>query len=140
MKLLMFRASRFAWFPFERIIEDADAPRPEEVEVTEAAVIFIHTEKADQIAPGKTLTKTLKNIKWIANKRGLRRVVLHSPPWGTHLGGDTAESDFARQLLLDAAGRLCDTGYEVWITPFGWVCTWELAVYGEALAKVFKGF
>jgi hypothetical protein len=68
------------------------------------------------------------------------------PPWGTHLGGDTADPAFARQLLLDAAERLCDTGYEVWIkckhplgTPFGWICTWELAVYGEALAKVFKG-
>ena len=26
----------------------------------------------------------------------------------------------------------------VWITPFGWVCEWELSVYGKSLAKVFK--
>jgi hypothetical protein len=137
VKLLMFQARRFAWTPFEQIIKDADAPAPEEVEVSRAAVIFIHAEQADQAAPGKTLTKTLKNTKWVANKRGLNRVVLHS---FTHLGGDTAEPAFARQLLLEAAERLLNTGYEVWVTPFGWVCTWELTVYGESLAKVFKSF
>jgi hypothetical protein len=137
MRLLMFQASRFAWVPFERMLQNADEPAPEGGEVTDAAVIFIHAERADQVAPGKTLTKILKNIKWIANKRGLRQVVLHS---FTHLGGETAEPAFAQQLLLDAAERLRNTGYKVWTTPFGWVCTWELAVHGESLAKVFKRF
>ena len=137
MKMLMFQARRFAWAPFEPTVEGADEVMPDGVEVADAAVIFIHAERGDEAARGKTLTKTLKNIKWIANKRGLCRVVLHS---FTHLGGATAEFDFARQLLLDTAQRLRNTGYEVWITPFGWVCTWKLAVYGESLAKVFKSF
>jgi len=36
------------------------------------------------------------------------------------------------------AERLRGTGYQVWITPFGYVCEWDLSVYGESLAKVFK--
>jgi hypothetical protein len=137
MKLLMFQARRFGWTPFEPTIEEADEAETDAVQVAHAVVVFVHAEQDDQISPNKTLTKTLKNIKWIANKRGLRHVVLHS---FTHLGGDSAASSFARQFLLDIAERLQTTGYEVWITPFGWVCTWELAVYGESLAKVFKSF
>jgi hypothetical protein len=40
--------------------------------------------------------------------------------------------------LLMFAERLRSVGYRVWITPFGWVCEWELGVHGESLAKVFK--
>ncbi len=50
---------------------------------------------------------------------------------------------FGQTLLLDLtaeilAARLRHTGYQVPLTPFGWVCEWELAVFGESLAKVFK--
>ena len=34
--------------------------------------------------------------------------------------------------------RLGSTGYEVKTTPFGWFCEWDLSVYGESLAKVWK--
>jgi hypothetical protein len=81
------------------------------------------------------LTKTLKNIKWLANKRGLKNIVLHS---FTHLSNSTASPDYAHGFLEGAAERLRGTGYHVWLTPFGYFCEWELAVYGESLAKVFK--
>ena len=41
-------------------------------------------------------------------------------------------------FIEDLAERLRDTGYEVWTTPFGWFCEWDLAVRGESLAKVWK--
>ena len=34
--------------------------------------------------------------------------------------------------------RLAGGGYEVATTPFGWFCEWDLSVYGESLAKVWK--
>ena len=40
--------------------------------------------------------------------------------------------------LQGAATRLRNTGYQVTLTPFGWVCEWDLSVFGESLAKVFK--
>jgi hypothetical protein len=40
--------------------------------------------------------------------------------------------------MLSLAERLRDTGYHVWLTPFGYFCEWELSVYGESLAKVWK--
>jgi hypothetical protein len=61
--------------------------------------------------------------------------VLHS---FTHLSPSKADPAFAQALIEELAERLRSVGYQVWITPFGWVCEWELSVYGESLAKVFK--
>lgn len=134
MKLLMFQARRFWFRSFQRVLEtvkEVDA----EAEVTDAAVIFLHAEASDEAQQSKVLTKALKNVKWLANKRGLKNVVLHS---FTHLGGDTASPEVAQELLQAMARRLRATGYQVWLTPFGYVCEWGLSVYGESLAKVFK--
>jgi hypothetical protein len=134
MKLLMFQAKRFRFRTFEKTL--AQVPDLElEEEIVEAAVIFLQAEGRDEENLDPIFSKTLKNIKWLANKRGLRRVVLHS---FTHLGGETAAPEFAQAFLERMAERLRGTGYEVWITPFGYVCEWDLSVYGESLAKVFK--
>ena len=98
-------------------------------------MIFVHAEAEDEQRRSKVLTKAPKNIKWLANKRGLRNIVLHS---FTHLSSSTASPEFAHDLLEEVAGRLRRTGYKVWLTPFGYVCEWELSVYGESLAKVLK--
>lgn len=134
MKLLMFQAKRFRFRTFEKTLEQVPDLDLEE-EVTEAAVIFLHVEKKDAETPDPVFSKTLKNSKWLANKRGLKKVVLHS---FTHLGGETATPEFAQTFLERLAERLRSTGYQVWITPFGYVCEWDLSVYGESLAKVFK--
>jgi hypothetical protein len=55
-----------------------------------------------------------------------------------HLSGSTASPAFAQSLLNGLEQRLGETGYQVWQTPFGYFCEWELAVYGDSLAKVFK--
>jgi len=136
VKLLMFQARRFWFRAFERILDTAEETDAQ-AEVQDAAVIFLHAEAIDETQKGKALTKAVKNVKWLANKRGLKNVVLHS---FTHLGGDTASPEFAQDFLEVMARRLCDTGYQVWITPFGYVCEWDISVYGESLAKVFKAF
>jgi hypothetical protein len=134
MKLLMFQAKRFRFRTFEKTLAQAPDLDLEE-EIPEAAVIFLQVESRDEENLDSVFSKTLKNIKWLANKRGLKKVVLHS---FTHLGGETASPEFARTFLEKLAERLQGTGYGVWITPFGYVCEWDLSVYGESLAKVFK--
>jgi hypothetical protein len=134
VKLLMFQAQRFGWKSFSKTLEDAVDVDVEET-VTEALVVFLHAEEEDETKGNRLLTKTLKNIKWLANKRGLKNIVLHS---FTHLSNSTASPDYAHGFLEGAAERLRGTGYHVWLTPFGYFCEWELAVYGESLAKVFK--
>jgi hypothetical protein len=130
----MFQAKRFHFRSFQRILETVKEVDVEET-VSDAAVIFFHAEAKDGAQQSKVLTKALKNIKWLANKRGLKNVVLHS---FTHLGGDTASPELAQEFLEAMAARLRATGYQVWLTPFGYVCEWDLSVYGESLAKVFK--
>lgn len=136
MKLLCFQAERFGWKSHTKTLEDAQDD-PVEDEVRETVVVFFHAEEKDQDeAERKRVFKgTLKHVKWLANKRELKNVVLHS---FTHLGAQNAEPDFARGFVAELKERLEGTGYTVKSTPFGWFCSWDLAVYGESLAKVWK--
>ncbi len=133
MKLLLFQAKKFYWKSFSKTLKDVvDQDVAETVE--ETLVIFLHAEAEDETKP-KLETKVIKNIKWLANKRKLKNIVLHS---FTHLSGSTASPEFAQDLLHRLDNRLTNTGYHVWQTPFGYFCEWDLAVYGDSLAKVFK--
>jgi hypothetical protein len=134
MKLLMFLARQFAFRPFEKTLPEA-SDASGETRVTDAAIIFVHAEPQDEAGAAGLETKFVKNVKWIAGKRGLKNVVLHS---FTHLAVASASPQFAEAFLQSAAARLRNTGFSVTLTPFGWVCEWDLSVFGESLAKVFK--
>ncbi len=134
MKLLMFLAKQFTFRPYEKtLLEAGDGGG--ELQVVDAAVIFVHSEPQDEAAPDGLETKFVKNVKWIAGKRGFKNIVLHS---FTHLAEKSASPQSAESLLQSAAERLRNTGYDVTLTPFGWVGEWDLSVYGESLAKVYK--
>lgn len=137
MKLLTFQARRFGWRGFSKTLPDADDAEGAPREVSDAVVLFLHAERKDEAADerARVFRQTLKHVKWLANKRSLRNVVLHS---FTHLGAENAAPDFAKGFLDELAERLAATGYTVAITPFGWFCEWELAVFGDSLAKVWK--
>jgi len=134
MKLLMFLAPRFRYRPF---VSTSDGARINDDEqcVRNAAVIFVHAEENDPLAGARLLTKFVKNVKWIANKREYKNVVLHS---FTHLSESKSAPEFAESFLSRASERLSASGYRVRLTPFGYSCEWELTVHGEPLAKVFK--
>jgi len=133
VKLLLFQAKQFYWQSFSKTLDDVpDQDVSETVENT--VVVFLHAEAEDETQP-KLETKVVKNIKWLANKRGLKNIVLHS---FTHLSGSTASPEFAQDLLNRLDDRLTNTGYQVWQTPFGYFCEWDLSVFGDSLAKVFK--
>jgi hypothetical protein len=136
MKLLCFQAKRFRWKTHSKTL--AEVPDQEiEQEVAETVVVFLHAERSDARPDREkpVLRQTLKHVKWLANKREIKNVVLHS---FTHLGGDTAEPAFAEPFISTLAERLGESGYQVLTTPFGYFCEWDLSVYGESLAKVWK--
>jgi transcriptional regulator of aromatic amino acid metabolism len=131
-------------FPGEKLsLENSLQNLPEvpdqevEEQIANTLVIFVHAETTDSQEQHRDsiLRKTLKHIKWLANKRELKNVVLHS---FTHLGGETAAAEFAERFIQSIADRLRETGYNVRVTPFGYLCEWDLSVYGESLAKVWK--
>ncbi|HEY3304728.1 MAG TPA: threonyl-tRNA synthetase editing domain-containing protein [Candidatus Binatia bacterium] len=136
MKLLCFQAKQFRWKTHSKTL--AEVPdREAEESVAEALVIFLHAEAADENSERRSslLRQTLKHIKWLANKRGLKNVVLHS---FAHLGGESALAPFTETFMNEASQRLRGAGYSVWLTPFGYFCEWDLSVYGDSLAKVWK--
>jgi len=136
MKLLCFQAKRFRWKTHSKTLAQVVDQKMDR-EVEDAVIVFVHAEASDaaEDRQAPVLRQSVKHIKWLANKRGLKNIVLHS---FTHLGGDTASPIFAEALIDSVAARLRDTRYEVWTTPFGYFCEWELSVYGESLAKVWK--
>ena len=136
MKLLCFQAKTFRWETHAKTIPDIPDQDIQQ-RVSDALVAFLHIEIEDSAheRQASVLRQSVKHIKWLANKRTYKNIVLHS---FTHLGGNTAEPVFAENLLTLLAERLRDTGYEVWVTPFGYLCEWDLSVHGESLAKVWK--
>ena len=133
MRVLTFLARSFTWEPFSQTLPDA--PPAEPGAVLDAVVAFIQVEAADEENYTRAFRHLLKHLKWLANKKGFRTIVLHS---FTHLGGENAPPELAEQLFSEMSQRLESTGYEVAMTPFGWFCSWQLDVYGESLAKVYK--
>ena len=134
LKLLTYLARHFWYKSFSKTLEQVEDQEVEQ-RVEDAVVAFIQAEADDVRQEASVFRKALKHLKWLANKRSFSTIVLHS---FTHLGGDSAEPEFARTFLERLQDRLVATGYEVYITPFGYFCEWELKVYGESLAKVFK--
>ena len=136
MKLLTFQAKRFAWRSFSKTLPDA-ADNAAADALEECIVVFAHAEAEDFEADERAsvLRQVLKHVKWLANKRGMRNVVLHS---FTHLGAASAEPHLARDFLAELALRLSTGGFCVKTTPFGWMCEWDLGVHGDSLAKVWK--
>ena len=136
MKLLCFQAKRFRWKTHSKTLPEVPAQDVDQT-VEATLVVFIHAEARDAEEERKTSVQrqTLKHIKWLANKRELNNIVLHS---FAHLGGETAPPAYAEASITNLAERLRETGYKVWITPFGYFCEWDLSVYGESLAKVWK--
>ncbi|HSN76846.1 MAG TPA: threonyl-tRNA synthetase editing domain-containing protein [Anaerolineae bacterium] len=134
MRLLTFQAKRFWWRSYSKTLEDVEDVAVEQ-EVFDAVVAFYQVEAADADNRASVFRQALKHLKWLANKREMRTIVLHS---FTHLGGENAEPDFAQALTEELAARLRETGYSVWVTPFGYFNEWDLSVYGESLAKVWK--
>ena len=134
MKLLTFQAKRFWWKSHRQTLADARTDHVEG-ELRDAVVVFLHAEQRDEgdEARRRVVRQTVKHVKWIANKGELRNVVLHS---FTHLGGDNASPAFAESLIGELTDRL--GSYHVESTPFGWFCEWDLQVFGDSLAKVWK--
>jgi len=136
VRLLCFQAKRFRWKTHSKTLPDVPDQDVDE-EMQETVVVFVHAEASDdeEARRGAVLRQSLKHIKWLANKRNLRNIVLHS---FAHLGGQTAPPNTAELFINTLAQRLRETGYEVKITPFGYFYEWDLSVYGESLAKVWK--
>lgn len=131
MRVLFLFCERFELEPFRKgnpDVEDDDR----RVVVDDAVVALIHAEDGDD---SKTVTKLIKNAKWIAGKFDSRRVLLHA---FAHLGEVTCDPEVAHELMLAAGERLRSAGWEADVTPFGYFCRLDFAVHGESMAKIFK--
>lgn len=119
--------------PYEKNLEEA-ADTHEEISMKECIVALVHVEPRDLETAGKTTTKALKHLKWLARKSDTENIVLHS---FAHLAGESAAPKEAQSFLEDIRTRLTSSGFTVCSSPFGYFNEFKLHVAGPSLAKVF---
>jgi len=135
MKMLMFHVREF-WYRTQTRNLDSEEEREEEGEAAGPAVLaWLQVESTDLADPAACARRVAKNLKWLARKVEVRRVVLHS---FAHLSSDRAEPEAAQGVLDDVARRLRGVDYEVLETPWGYFNEFRMHVEGAGIAKVFK--
>lgn len=106
-------------------------------EATKAVAAWVHVEPRDAERASKTVTKLVKNCKWLAKKWETETVVLHS---FSHLAMELAGPEAALELLEKAKARLESVGYQVVVTPWGHYNDLEVSAPGHPLARIYKEF
>ncbi len=134
MKLLMFFSPEFWLRPYEKVIEDAPECT-DTLTVSNAVIVFYHSEPGDEERLKNIVTKFVKNVKWLAGKFQTKNVILHS---FNHLAREKAPPQVAREIISEVKKKLEGSGYKVAETPFGYQNEWKMHVAGDSLAKVFK--
>jgi hypothetical protein len=136
MKLIMFYVHEWWYKTASRSLPEAPEVDKEE-SMKNAAVIFYHSEEADEQDRDSVIQKFVKNTKWLAGKFNTKNIVLHS---FNHLSSSKSSPEFAKAMLDEVVERLQRTGYTVMTTPFGYFNEFKMHVAGDSLAKVYKEF
>ncbi|PKP29678.1 MAG: hypothetical protein CVT99_16215 [Bacteroidetes bacterium HGW-Bacteroidetes-16] len=136
MKLLMIYASRFAYQPMSKTLDDF-TDETQGAEFEQVLVAFIHAEKQDESDPKGVEEKLLKNLKWAAKKNDTQKIVLHS---FAHLAESKADAHFTKEIFDRVEVRLEKADYTTSQTPFGYFLDLDLQAPGISQARIFKGF
>jgi len=102
----------------------------------EIQTAFIHVERKDQEVEdaNKTITKFIKQAKWVARKNNTNQILLHS---FAHLAETKSDPQFAKEIFDNAQERLENAGFEVNQTPFGYFLDLDMKAPGRSLARVY---
>lgn len=107
----------------------------EEIVVKESLVILTAIEKQDE-ENKNILDDYVKNILDLKEKIGkVEKVVLY--PYA-HLSSSLSNSDFAKQILIDAEKKLKEKNIETYRAPFGFYKEFELKCKGHPLAELSR--
>jgi hypothetical protein len=134
MKLLMFGANEFWYKTFSKTV-DTVRNIDEEKQVQDAVVIFVNVEKEDENRKEEVSSQAAGNIRWLAKKNNINKVVLHS---FAHLSDSKSSIEFANDIINSIKQKLSSKGIETYITPFGYFLEFKIHVKGDSLAKVWK--
>ncbi len=132
MLLLMFHLESFWYRPNE-----ADDSIRDEHKFGDSILVWIQAEERDETNRVAVLRKMVKNIRWLAQKVGVKTIILHS---FAHLGPSKADPSVADEIIEEVARRLKERDFDVHIVPFGIFHEFSMHVKGPSIAKVFKSF
>ncbi|NOZ61148.1 MAG: hypothetical protein GXO74_05660 [Calditrichaeota bacterium] len=136
MKLLMFYVDSFHYSPVLKASDEFDDEAIEGA-AENAILAFIHVEAEDEKKISHSVTRLIKNVKWLAGKNNTKKIVLHS---FSHLSDSKGSAGTVKEIFVQARQRLATVGYDVSQTPLGYMCDISLSAPGTPLARVFKSF
>lgn len=104
MKLVLFLAEVFEYAASQQASPlAAERPKPAADRVENTVVAFVQCEPRDEERGEAMLKQAVKYFRWLARKRDVNRLVLHS---FAHLAEERSAPEFARDLLADLGLRL----------------------------------
>jgi hypothetical protein len=132
MIILMFHVDSFWFRPFSEESKESETQES----FGESLLVWIQAEGKDEDDRVAVLRKMVKNIRWLAKKHSLNRIILHS---FAHLAESKASPELASSLIEETATRLRDRDYTVYCVHYG-LNEFQMHVKGPSLSKVFKQF
>jgi hypothetical protein len=129
----MFHLEEFWYIPYSY---DTSTNEKKRINFHDVILIWIHSEESDETNSSKVFRKTIKNIRWMANKSDCKHVILHS---FVHLGESKASISFTEDFIEKIASRLSEGGLIIHVIPSG-LNEFSMHVKGPSLSKVFKTF
>lgn len=135
MRLLMFHVDAFAAEPSERGRSKVADAAPESVSIGEGVVVFAACEKQDEAEPAAVAERAVAAIVDIAQRLGVRTVVLHS---FSHLFVELSSAPAARDILDAVQRALEERGYTVSATAFGYFNRFDMRTKGHPLSRVAR--
>lgn len=102
--------------------------------VTNALVLFIASEKADEKNP-EIFQNFLSEIDKIVTQLKVSTFVLI--PFA-HLFGELSSLDFAYEALQKIEQLLADRNYKVFRMPFGWFSEFDMSAKGHPLSRIAR--
>lgn len=136
MKLLMIYATKFAFSPNLKSLEDAPLTC-ETKEYNNIVVGFVHVEKEDEGRLKSVERSLVNNLKWAARKNETNKILIHS---FAHLSDSKADPQITIDFLNKVEKRISQTEYEVSQTPWGYFLNLDIQAPGTSLARIFKSF
>jgi threonyl-tRNA synthetase len=136
MKILSIHSDYINIEAKKKAISNAEEIKDSKLSMEECLVIFCAAEKEDEKNPEDVAKNLSKEIKDIANKLEIERIVLY--PY-VHLSSNPSNPKIALQILKLSESEL-KKNYEIMRAPFGWYKGFEIKCKGHPLSELSRSF
>lgn len=139
MRLILLHSDEFEYEPKSKAIKAAEQIEKGIVSVSEALVVFMSVEIADEKNYQDAASQTVDEIVKVADDLKINNLVLY--PW-VHLTSTPSRPDIALKVMKQVEKKIIalDRFSEIKRAPFGWYKGFTVKVKGHPLSELSREF